>query len=234
MDRLGMSDRSNSNTEDFEFLQSAYTHQPPMLMTEGLPMMFADPPLDQSPMQNHHPRDHSKELQSYIWTDLGLQHFNPNATPRPLTRDDRAESSSTGYLGSGHNICPIPSVPLPSTHEAPQSETNKDYCLKGKKPRARGGVSKQKQVSYLPTYFNATSGHPDLTNTIFHLSKDNGYFLCDWKDCAYSGIFSSKGALMRHIDTQHVAPRSVDCPKCDKLFSRKDNMTEHLGRVHRE
>lgn len=145
MDRLDMPDQSNWNNEDFEFLQGAYTHQPPMLMTEELSMMFADPLLDHPPMQNHYPRDHSKMLQSYTWTDLGLQRFNPNAIPRPPTRDDRAESSTTGYLGSGHKICPIPSIPLPSIHEAPQSKPNKVYCLKDKKPRARSGVSKQKQ-----------------------------------------------------------------------------------------
>ncbi|KAJ5488366.1 hypothetical protein N7453_011820 [Penicillium expansum] len=57
---------------------------------------------------------------------------------------------------------------------------------------------------------------------------------CNWKDCPYPGMFSRKGVLMRHIETQHVNPRSFGCPKCDRLFSRKDNMTEHLGRVHLE
>ena len=37
---------------------------------------------------------------------------------------------------------------------------------------------------------------------------------------------------MRHIETQHVSPHSIECPVCGKRFSRRDNMTEHLGRVH--
>lgn len=59
-----------------------------------------------------------------------------------------------------------------------------------------------------------------------------GSFHCYWKDCKYGRVFSRKGVLMRHIETQHVFPRSIDCPVCGRFFSRKDNMTEHLGRIH--
>ncbi|KAJ5970248.1 uncharacterized protein N7479_000166 [Penicillium vulpinum] len=63
-------------------------------------------------------------------------------------------------------------------------------------------------------------------------SDGQGAFRCTWKNCRYPGVFSCKGVLRRHIKTQHVTPRSFGCPECDRLFSRKDNMTEHLGRVH--
>ncbi|OQE33054.1 hypothetical protein PENFLA_c001G02563 [Penicillium flavigenum] len=61
-----------------------------------------------------------------------------------------------------------------------------------------------------------------------------GSFECRWIDCKHPGPFCHKSVLMRHIKTQHVNPRSIDCPRCKKTFNRKDNMKEHLGRVHRE
>ncbi|KAJ6072694.1 hypothetical protein N7467_010779 [Penicillium canescens] len=145
MDSLVMPDRSTWSAENFEFVQSAYTHQAPTPMIEELSLMPAEPSLDQSPMQHLYPQDHSKALQSYMWTGLGLQCFNPDATLRPQIRDDRAESSDVGYLGPGHTTCQILSAPFPSIHEVPQSKANKEYCIKDKKPRARSGVFKQKQ-----------------------------------------------------------------------------------------
>jgi hypothetical protein len=145
MDNLVMPDQSTWSAENFEFVQSAYTHQAPTLMIEGPSMMPAEPSLDHSPVQHPYPQGHSKALQSCVWTGLGLQCFNPDATLHPQIRDDRAESSAVGYLGPGHTTCQIVSVPIPSIHEVPQSKVNKECCIKDKKPRARSGVSKQKQ-----------------------------------------------------------------------------------------
>ncbi|KAJ5494205.1 hypothetical protein N7463_010292 [Penicillium fimorum] len=63
---------------------------------------------------------------------------------------------------------------------------------------------------------------------------DCNTFQCHWTDCKYRGMFSRKNVLMRHIKTQHVTPRSFDCPRCARSFGRKDNMREHMGRVHWE
>ena len=64
--------------------------------------------------------------------------------------------------------------------------------------------------------------------------SSQGSFQCCWKDCKYRGTFTRKGLLMRHVETQYVTPRAFDCTICGKSFSRKDNMREHLGRVHLE
>ena len=41
---------------------------------------------------------------------------------------------------------------------------------------------------------------------------------------------------MRHIKTQHVDVRSIECPvqECDKTFGRRDKMKDHVFRVHRD
>ncbi|KAJ5984490.1 Zinc finger C2H2 [Penicillium waksmanii] len=54
--------------------------------------------------------------------------------------------------------------------------------------------------------------------------------LCEWPDCKRPGPFSSKGTLRRHVNTQHLAPRSFKCPhrECTMTFNRKDNLDQHL------
>ncbi|QQK48167.1 Zinc finger, C2H2-like [Penicillium digitatum] len=59
-----------------------------------------------------------------------------------------------------------------------------------------------------------------------------GTYQCKWKDCKYRSKFSHKGVLLRHIETQHVAPHSFECTLCGKLFSRQDNWTDHMGKFY--
>lgn len=62
---------------------------------------------------------------------------------------------------------------------------------------------------------------------------DTGLLRCNWKDCESKGVvFSSKGALMRHTETQHIASRSFICPVCGKGFGRSNKMNIHLLKVH--
>ncbi|CEL08219.1 hypothetical protein ASPCAL11370 [Aspergillus calidoustus] len=59
-------------------------------------------------------------------------------------------------------------------------------------------------------------------------------FICEWRGCTYTGTFSQLAQLRRHVDTQHVNPRSFVCliPGCDKVFNRKDNLRMHLRQIH--
>ncbi|KAJ5428296.1 hypothetical protein N7445_009750 [Penicillium cf. griseofulvum] len=66
--------------------------------------------------------------------------------------------------------------------------------------------------------------------------EDYGTFKCEWKDCRYGRLFSRKGVLMRHIETQHVSPRAFKCPhpRCDHASSRRENLKAHRQSIHRE
>ncbi|OJI99694.1 hypothetical protein ASPVEDRAFT_70028 [Aspergillus versicolor CBS 583.65] len=61
-----------------------------------------------------------------------------------------------------------------------------------------------------------------------------GTFKCKWEDCPNTDGFSRKGELQRHVITIHLSPRSFECPKtnCEWAFNRKDNLGQHLDRVH--
>ncbi|KAJ5636749.1 Zinc finger C2H2 [Penicillium longicatenatum] len=91
----------------------------------------------------------------------------------------------------------------------------------------------------IPPCSACDGGQPWKTGTPSGLPNTRGRperidsLVCKWENCR-KPPFQSKGALMRHINTQHVAPRSFKCPdqSCDRFFSRKDNMEEHVRRVH--
>ncbi|KAL2867395.1 uncharacterized protein BJX67DRAFT_85162 [Aspergillus lucknowensis] len=57
---------------------------------------------------------------------------------------------------------------------------------------------------------------------------------CEWRGCKYTGTFSRPAQLKRHVDTQHISRSSFACsmPGCERVFHRKDNLAEHLRRVH--
>lgn len=66
------------------------------------------------------------------------------------------------------------------------------------------------------------------------LSDEVGAFKCEWKGCRYDRTFSRKGVLMRHIELQHVSPRSFKCPWCDHATSRRENIKAHRRSIHKE
>ncbi|KAJ5740807.1 hypothetical protein N7493_000679 [Penicillium malachiteum] len=55
---------------------------------------------------------------------------------------------------------------------------------------------------------------------------------CRWEDCDYTGNFSGKGTLMRHIKSKHVSPNRFECKLCGNTFGRKDKVMEHLRSKH--
>lgn len=71
---------------------------------------------------------------------------------------------------------------------------------------------------------------------IVSISLPRAPLVCGWMNCKRPRPFTNEGTLIRHIRTQHINPRSVECPKqgCSSLFSRKENMEDHVHRVHKD
>ena len=67
------------------------------------------------------------------------------------------------------------------------------------------------------------------------VQQDGVQLECLWKDCKRPRPFVSKLTLMRHVRSQHIYPRSVNClnKDCDQVFRRKSDMKLHLRRVHK-
>ncbi|KAJ5332319.1 uncharacterized protein N7506_006102 [Penicillium brevicompactum] len=153
---------------------------------------------------------HTDPVELSPWYQLDLQEFGQYRANLP---SNQPRAIGTGYIGTENitqTTSPDQNAPI---HEACVStgctgthtewQIGSDNQLKRQKKQANG------------------------------LRKGTvGVFRCDWKDCAYSGTFACKRSVMRHVETQHITPRSVPCFECGQLFGRRDNMTEHLGRVH--
>ncbi|KAJ6137158.1 hypothetical protein N7471_003644 [Penicillium samsonianum] len=167
-------------------------------------------------LSNHHLQNSSAPLEpSFLMPaasyNLDLYRPNQDVTHHPsLEGNGAARPFPTDGVSSGFGTTTCAASPSSdcSVQEIPQRNDDGGHCARAGMLCRRRGARRQ------------NSGH--------------GTFRCNWKDCSYPGMFSRKGVLMRHIETQHVTPRSFGCPKCDRLFSRKDNMTEHFGRVHLE
>ncbi|KAL2785405.1 hypothetical protein BJX66DRAFT_314914 [Aspergillus keveii] len=59
---------------------------------------------------------------------------------------------------------------------------------------------------------------------------------CEWRGCTYTGTFSHHAQLRRHVDTQHIKPRSFVCSvsRCAKTFNRRDNLAVHMQQMHED
>ena len=49
---------------------------------------------------------------------------------------------------------------------------------------------------------------------------------CKYNNCG--ATYFRKEELKRHVMTKHLKTKNYQCPKCDKWFSRKDHLTQHL------
>ncbi|KAJ5780507.1 hypothetical protein N7457_005667 [Penicillium paradoxum] len=104
-----------------------------------------------------------------------------------------------------------PGYPSPWTEMAVSPPVAKEMPQPEKLPcRSRGRASKKKR-------------------------NDNyGTFKCEWKGCTYDRLFSRKGVLRRHIETQHLNPGAFKCPWCDHASSRRENLKAHRQAIHKE
>ncbi|CAG8898999.1 unnamed protein product [Penicillium egyptiacum] len=188
---------------------SAAHQYPPSVAAE--PSMFSENHLLYNTLMQHSSASvHPSYSIPFASAHANFNSANHNTVHHPSIENNRpSEPSTMGYLSSGHSsMCSTPSgsgSSTPSMYEIPQSSVS--------------GPEVQ-------TICGGGRAHRPKHDELY------GTYICNWKDCKYRGMFSRKGVLMRHIETQHVAPHSFDCPVCGKLFCRRDNMTEHLGRVH--
>ena len=106
----------------------------------------------------------------------------------------------------------------------------------------RGNVSGGKSVH--PICLTIVNVHTDGLRLRKHMDKHERPYVCDEPECENIRGFTYSGGLLRHqreVHRQHGGPKaSCMCPYPDCKrhvgvgFSRKENLAEHLRRVHRD
>ncbi|OQD65752.1 hypothetical protein PENPOL_c005G02259 [Penicillium polonicum] len=76
----------------------------------------------------------------------------------------------------------------------------------------------------------------DETPDVHHQGREQDnpdtVFRCTWPGC--TSTLGAKRSLTRHIEEKHVHPSAFPCRICQKTFSRKDNLKNHMRRIHGE
>ncbi|KAJ5816427.1 hypothetical protein N7447_008660 [Penicillium robsamsonii] len=144
-----------------------------------------------------------------------INNHSPRAVPAPAICTVPALSPESLYdpgYPSPWDDLPVSTPIIRETLESDEASTEPSRTKRPYRSRRRGGKIKDRD------------------------SESYGTFKCEWKDCPYDRLFSRKGVLMRHIQTQHVNPRAFKCPNpwCGHASSRRENLKAHRQSIHNE
>ncbi|KAJ5210743.1 hypothetical protein N7491_010552 [Penicillium cf. griseofulvum] len=201
------------SARDLHYRYGSVAHQyPPSLAAE--PSMFTDNHLLCNIMQHLSEPVHPSSPMPSASPRADFNPPNHNTIHYPsIGNNIPSEPLAMGYLSSGHST----TTPSASGASTPSMDVSRH------------------EVHTL--YDETLASHPSYTQLAYHCQANIILFILGnlaVRTNATGKTASIAGVLMRHIETQHVAPHSFDCPVCGKLFCRRDNMTKHLGRIHLE
>ncbi|KAL6233778.1 hypothetical protein BDW75DRAFT_214341 [Aspergillus navahoensis] len=95
----------------------------------------------------------------------------------------------------------------------------------------------QPNVAQADYHYSMNSHAPSTVMSDLPLAREStptGILQCRWEGCTYTRDFGREFELLRHIRLIHIRPRRYPCPVSPgcRAFNRKDNLVEHLRRIH--
>lgn len=162
---------------------------------------------------DHHRHQHQPQPQQQQYPFDPVRGTSPGSS---VGSHDYATSSCGSYIHPTSESYAYAST----TSETPRSTTSAD-------PPSPSSVSTSRDSSSTTTTTTTTASTPTSKRGI----RKNKY------PCPYaashgcSSTFTTSGHAARH-GKKHTGEKSVHCPVCDKAFTRKDNMKQHI-RTHR-
>ena len=141
--------------------------------------------------------------------------FKALATHPNTTFDD--EAVTTGIAG-------VPNLPS-DQYQAEQSPDLTDKWII---------VDKSPGKPYKCGYPGCDKGYTRRSYLIAHLLKHTGKskFKCPYPECAGNEYFRDSAVLKRHIVTKHTLDKPFQCSRCNKRFTRKENLKYHREHMH--
>ncbi|KAL4879222.1 hypothetical protein BJY04DRAFT_96507 [Aspergillus karnatakaensis] len=163
-----------------------------------------------------------------LWNDHS---FWKIAIPDELTTDPQSSTASTGLHSGIPGDNSLPDGPFSRSSTAEDATQITDPYM----ARSHNEVGSHPQGPQVPIATPKNKDAGGMSPCDGPVSPEaKSVFKCDWKDCTYAGVFSREGELIRHVKTKHVTPKSYKCTasNCDRVCSRKDNLAEHVRRIH--
>ncbi|PYI09415.1 hypothetical protein BO78DRAFT_415692 [Aspergillus sclerotiicarbonarius CBS 121057] len=117
--------------------------------------------------------------------------------------------SANGHLGDIHPHSPFESVP-------------------------RGGLGSYDINNLIATSTPPNRAYYESGSLQWGVSHPQAPLQCGWAGCTNSKSFNRPADLLRHVRNLHVTPNAYVCRvnNCGRAFNRKDNLMEHIARVH--
>ncbi|KAL9088603.1 MAG: hypothetical protein Q9165_006123 [Trypethelium subeluteriae] len=166
-------------------------------------------------------------------------------SPVSLNDDEKSSVVSPRLRSSSNASVPSISAPSPSMSDL-QSEQDRSYRLPRIIPPRREGEPPKNANGKLICIVDTRCDHLTFERKCEwskHMDKHDRPYKCSYPQCSKLQGFTYSGGLLRHereVHKKHGGPReSLMCPfkDCKRStgagFTRKENLNEHLRRVHR-
>ncbi|MCJ1462661.1 hypothetical protein MMC07_001264 [Pseudocyphellaria aurata] len=197
-------------------------------------------------LQYHQQQQQQHQIQSLYKHQPPLENITPQLEATPPDRTAHLPSSHSDVSNLGPTSC-ISGVPVSPTFQAdPTSSSPGESPLSGREGRARSMEPRNEEGLLYCTHqdcLNESRIFPRKCEYQKHMDKHNRPYVCEEPGCEKIRGFTYSGGLLRHqreVHRQHGGPKaSCMCPfrDCKRStgtgFSRKENLSEHLRRVHR-
>ncbi|KAL9101576.1 MAG: hypothetical protein Q9163_003176 [Psora crenata] len=188
---------------------------------------------------------------NHLESNLRVQRRNMQDYPSPEL-SELSDPVNQTYSGLGTGIMSSPSMPLVKSPSASGSSTSRRSINRDREPlRNAAGTfyCDHADCAHDPPNFARKSEwrqvlRPTLRSPGKHMDKHTRPYVCEEPECENIRGFTYSGGLHRHqreVHRQHGGPRAScmcpykDCKRSSGIgFSRKENLQEHLRRVHRQ
>jgi hypothetical protein len=140
---------------------------------------------------------------------------------RPYPRDSGCKPGSVPQ--EQDKLPPTFLVPDPSP-QGPDSG-NLSHLVPPQKLASRSSEWRRGQIIDMNGYQEGASVPGDESANLFS---------CQWAGCTSGVSFHRRSDLRRHVEAYHLQPHSHICDAggCRRTFNRKDNLQDHVRRVH--
>lgn len=184
-------------------------------------------------------------------TQTASTHSQPDQLPRPVEDTPHAHpptpsDSTASPRGTRHPFDPVSEAALPTSpgssegsvydyfSSQPSSSTYHPYARQDPRRDSYRFPSRGPAAPRTPPERQSTTG-PDVATSQSGGTRGTGRknkYPCPYAAShGCSATFTTSGHAARH-GKKHTGEKSVHCPICNKAFTRKDNMKQHI-RTHR-